>query len=118
MDATAYRDLRRALLDEKRLPAPDAVRVADLVNSFTYSYPEPSGDDPVSLTLDLAECPWDAAHELARIGLRGRADAAARDARVRVAFNPRRVASYRLIGYEGRRGLPADAPNPSTPGDP
>ncbi len=79
VDATAYRDVRRALLDEKRLPAPEGVRVADLVNSFTYSYPEPSGDDPVSLTLDLAECPWNAAHELARIGLRGRADAAARE---------------------------------------
>ena len=109
VDATVYRDLRRALLNEKRLPAPDAVRVADLVNSFTYSYPEPSGGDPVSLTLDLAECPWDSAHELARIGLRGRADATAREARVRVAFNPRRVASYRLIGYEDRHGLPADA---------
>ena len=79
VDATAYRDVRRALLDEKRLPAPEGVRVADLVNSFTYSYPEPSGDDPVSLTLDLAECPWNAAHELARIGLRGRADAAVRE---------------------------------------
>ncbi len=109
VDPAVYRDVRRALLDEKRLPAADAVRVADLVNSFTYSYPEPSGDDPVSLTLDLAECPWDAAHELVRIGLRCRADAAARDVRVRVAFNPRRVASYRLIGYEDRHGLPAGA---------
>ena len=97
------------MLNEKRLPAADAVRVADLINSFTYSYPEPSGGDPVSLTLDLAECPWDSAHELARIGVRGRADATAREARVRVAFNPRRVASYRLIGYEDRHGLPADA---------
>ncbi len=102
VDAAAYGDVRRALLDEKRLPAADAVRVADLVNSFTYSYPEPSGDDPVSLTLDLAECPWNAAHHLARIGVRGRADAAARDASIRVTFNPRRVAAYRLIGYEGR----------------
>ena len=44
------------------------VRVADLVNSFAYSYPEPSGDDPVSLTLDLSECPWNPAHHSRRVG--------------------------------------------------
>ena len=109
MDAAAYRDVRRALLDERRLPLPETVRVADLINSFTYSYPEPSGGDPASLMIDLAECPWDAAHELARVGVRGRADAAAREASVRVTFNPRRVAAYRLIGYEGRGGMTAEA---------
>ncbi|HVS35038.1 MAG TPA: von Willebrand factor type A domain-containing protein [Gemmataceae bacterium] len=109
VDPTAYRDLRRALLDEQRLPAPDSVRTADLVNSFAYSYPEPSGDDAVSLTLDLAECPWDAAHQLARIGLRARSNAEAREVQVRVTFNPRRVAAYRLIGSEGRRSLAASA---------
>jgi hypothetical protein len=103
VDPTAYSDLRRSLLEEKRLPDPDAVRVADLVNSFSYSYPEPTGDDPVSLTLDLAECPWNAAHLLARIGLRGRADAAAHEARVQVTFDARRVAAHRLIGWDGRR---------------
>jgi von Willebrand factor/Uncharacterized protein YfbK, C-terminal len=102
VDPAAYRDVRRALLEQKRLPAANVVRVADLVNSFSYSYPEPSGDDPVSLTLDLAECPWEPAHALARIGLRSRSDAAARDVRVEAVFNPRRVASYRLIGWEGR----------------
>jgi hypothetical protein len=101
-DTTAYRDVRRALLEEKRLPAPDDVRVAGLVNALAYSYPQPTGDDPVSLTLDLAECPWNAAHHLARIGLRARPDAAVPGASVRVAFNPRRVSAYRLIGYEGR----------------
>jgi von Willebrand factor/Domain of unknown function (DUF3520) len=109
VDAASYRDVRRALLEEKRLPPPGSVRVADLVNSFTYSYPEPTGAEPISLTLDLAECPWNTAHHLARIGLRSRADAATREARVQVAFNAQRVAAYRLIGYEGRGGRGADA---------
>ncbi len=101
-DTASYRDVRRTLLEEKRLPAPDSVRVAGLVNAFSYSYPQPKNGDPVSLTLDLAECPWDPAHHLARVGLRARPDAVVIGAAARVAFNPGRVAAYRLIGYEGR----------------
>jgi von Willebrand factor/Domain of unknown function (DUF3520) len=109
VDATAYQDVRRALLEEKRLPAPNAVRVAGLVNAFTYSYPEPAKSEAASLTLDLAQCPWNAAHHLARIGLRARADAAVPGAEVLVVFNVRRVSTYRLIGYEGRRARESDA---------
>ncbi len=69
-DTASYRDVRRTLLEEKRLPAPDSVRVAGLVNAFSYSYPQPENGDPVSITLDLAECPWDPSHHLARVGLR------------------------------------------------
>ena len=109
VDTACYGDLHRALLEEKRLPSPDAVRVAELVNAFSYSYPQPTKDDLVSITVDLAECPWDTTHHLARVGLRGRADGAALEAGVQVAFNPRRVTAYRLIGYEGRRGRRTNA---------
>jgi Ca-activated chloride channel homolog len=83
--------------------------VAGLVNSFTYSYPEPPKGDAASLTLDLAECPWNAAHHLARIALRARADAAVMGTEVQVAFNVRRVSAYRLIGYEGRHSRDSDS---------
>jgi von Willebrand factor/Uncharacterized protein YfbK, C-terminal len=109
VDATAYQNVRRALLEEKRLPSADAVRVAGLVNAFTYSYPEPAKNEAASLTLDLARCPWNTAHHLARIGLRARPDAAVPETEVLVAFNVRRVAAYRLIGYEGRRRRDSDA---------
>ncbi len=108
-DATAYQDIRRALLDEHRFPAAGAVRVAGLVNAFTYSYPEPPAGEAASLTLDLAQCPWNATHHLARIGLRARSNAAVPDAEVLVTFNGRRVSAYRLIGYEGRRDRESDA---------
>ena len=100
-DPTAYGEVRRALLEQKRLPAPEEVRVAGVVNAFAYSYPQPTENDPVSLTLDLATCPWNGTHHLARVGLRGRPTAAPGTA-VQVTFNARRVAAYRLIGYEGR----------------
>ena len=49
-------------------------------------------------------CPWEPAHRLVRIGLKGHQDVAVRaDSRIEVEFNPRRVASYRLIGYDRQK---------------
>ena len=72
VDTASYSNIRRFLLDDKSKPPVDAVRVAELVNYFTYAYPQPTEADPVSITLDLAMCPWDAAHHLARIGVQAR----------------------------------------------
>src|SRR5262249_22741617 len=57
---------------EHRLPPPDAVRLAELVNYFAYDYPAPHGEQPVQFSLALADCPWNAKHHLVRIALRGK----------------------------------------------
>jgi Ca-activated chloride channel family protein len=69
VDTASYSNVRRFLLTEGRMPPPDAVRIEELINYFPYAYPEPKGEHPVSLTLDLAECPWSPKHFLVRIGL-------------------------------------------------
>jgi Ca-activated chloride channel family protein len=51
------------------------VRTEELVNYFRFAYPQPSGSDPVSITTEMAECPWNPKHRLALIGLQGRAPA-------------------------------------------
>jgi Ca-activated chloride channel family protein len=71
VSTASYSNIRR-FLTEGKLPQRDAVFVAEMVNYFPYRYPEPSGDNPVSLTLDLAACPWNAEHKLARIGVKAR----------------------------------------------
>ena len=71
VNTASYSNLRR-FLNEGKLPPKDAVRVAELVNYFPYSYPTPAGDDPVSLTADIAPCPWQPKHHLARIGVRAK----------------------------------------------
>jgi Ca-activated chloride channel family protein len=69
VDTASYSNVRRFLLTEGKLPPPDAVRIEELVNYFPYTYPQPKGEHPVSFTLDIAECPWNAKHHLVRIGL-------------------------------------------------
>ena len=50
----------------------DAVRVEELINYFPYDSPPPTGDVPFSVNVEVARCPWDADHRLARIGLKGK----------------------------------------------
>lgn len=71
VDTAAYSNVRR-FIESGRLPHPDAVRIEELVNYFTYDYPEPAGEHPFSLSVETARCPWNEAHRLVRIGLKGR----------------------------------------------
>lgn len=71
VNTASYSNVRR-FLTEGKLPPRDAVFLADMLNYFQYQYPQPTGDDPVSLTLDLAPCPWKGEHKLARIGVKAR----------------------------------------------
>jgi Ca-activated chloride channel family protein len=98
VDTASYSNVRRFLLTEGRLPPPDAVRIEELVNYFPYAYPSPEGTHPVSFTLGIAECPWDATHHLARIGL-----AAAR-------LDPDRLPPRNLVFLVDTSGS-MDAPN-------
>ncbi len=55
----SYSNVRRFLLDENQLPPRDGVRIAEMVNYFPYTYPQPADDHPVfDHALDLADCPW------------------------------------------------------------
>lgn len=71
VDAASYSNVRR-MLRQGYLPDADAVRVEEMINYFTYDYPQPSGGDPFSITTDVATCPWNPAHRLVQIGLQGK----------------------------------------------
>jgi Ca-activated chloride channel family protein len=75
---TSYPQIRKAL-QEGQLPSPDAVRLEELLNYFSYDYPAPSGSDPVSAHVEVADAPWSPDHRLVKIGVQARpAQAAAR----------------------------------------
>ena len=71
VDTAAYSNVRR-FITEGRLPPPDAVRIEEMVNYFTYDYPQPTDGTPFSVNMEAAECPWRPEHRLLRIGLKGR----------------------------------------------
>lgn len=71
VDTASYSNVRR-LLRSGQLPPNGAVRIEELVNYFEYEYAEPSGTQPISMTCELAACPWKQEHQLMRIGLRAR----------------------------------------------
>ena len=48
------------------------MRIEELVNYFSYSYPQPKGKEPFSVNMEAAECPWNAGHLLLRVGLKGK----------------------------------------------
>jgi Ca-activated chloride channel family protein len=68
VDTASYSVVRRHL-EEGRMPPRDAVRIEELVNYFPYDYGEPSYGDPIAIDVEVAECPWNPEHRLARIGL-------------------------------------------------
>ena len=70
VDCAAYANVRR-FLKKNELPPADAVRVEEMVNYFPYDYPQPQGEDPFAISLEVGDCPWNQSHKLAMIGLQG-----------------------------------------------
>ncbi len=71
VDVAAYANVRRFINQGQPVP-PDAVRTEEMVNYFTYDYPQPTGADPVAFSNELAACPWNPAHQLLRVGVQAR----------------------------------------------
>ncbi len=69
VDTASYTNIRRFLRNGEPIPE-DAVRIEEMLNYFDYDYPEPAGEDPFSVTVEYADCPWNADHRLLMIGLK------------------------------------------------
>ena len=71
VDTASYANVRRFITDGM-LPPAGAIRIEELVNYFRFDYPQPSANEPFSITTELTPCPWNPRHRLALIGLQGR----------------------------------------------
>ena len=71
VDTASYSNIRR-YLNSGQLPPEDAVRIEEMVNYFSYDYPQPEGNVPFFLTMQGAACPWNPAHALVMVGLQGK----------------------------------------------
>jgi secreted protein with Ig-like and vWFA domain len=73
VDTASYANVRR-FLEQGVRPPRDAVRVEEMVNYFNYRYapPEKEAGEPFAASMEIAAAPWNPAHRLVRIGLKGR----------------------------------------------
>jgi len=71
VDTASYAKVRRYIGEARSMPPPDAVRIEEFINYFSYEYAPPEGDEPFAAHLEVAACPWEPAHRLVRIGLKG-----------------------------------------------
>ena len=73
VDTASYSNVRR-FLDAGQLPPPDAVRIEELLNYFPYGYEQPAKDakEPFKAVVEVAGCPWNSSHRLARVAIKGK----------------------------------------------
>ncbi len=71
VDTASYANVRR-FLNQNQMPPKDAVRIEELVNYFSYSYPEPRMEHPIAAHMEVTSVPWNPRHRLVKIGIKGR----------------------------------------------
>ena len=70
---TASYSVVRSSLTNGHLPAPESVRIEELINYFPYAYPPPEGSGaPFRPTVTVSGTPWNADTLLMQIGIQGR----------------------------------------------
>lgn len=70
VDTASYANMRR-YLNDGMLPPIDSIRVEEMINYFSYKYPQPDGMHPFSVNVEMSRCPWNNDNLLAVIGLKG-----------------------------------------------
>ncbi len=72
VDTASYSVARRYLMERNQLPPADAVRLEEFVNYFDYHDAPPTDGKPFATYVDVATCPWEKSHLLARVALKGK----------------------------------------------
>ncbi|MGI8965268.1 MAG: YfbK domain-containing protein, partial [Limisphaerales bacterium] len=71
VDTASYANVRR-FLNDGRMPPRDAVRIEEMINYFSYNYPQPKNGEPFSANIEIATAPWNKQHRLVRVALKGK----------------------------------------------
>jgi Ca-activated chloride channel family protein len=71
VDTASYANLRR-FLNQGQLPPKDAIRIEEMINYFSYTYPDAAGEHPFTVNTEISTAPWNQKHRLVRIGIQGK----------------------------------------------
>lgn len=71
VEGASYSDVRQ-YINLGQTPPTSSVKIEDLINYFTYDYPDLVSSENISLNSEVTSCPWHAGHYLMRLGLKGK----------------------------------------------
>ena len=71
VDTASYSNMRR-FINSGQLPPADSIRTEEMINYFTYDYPQPTGSDPIAVSSETGTCPWQPNHKLVMLGIQGK----------------------------------------------
>ncbi|MBB5038318.1 YfbK domain-containing protein [Prosthecobacter dejongeii] len=73
VDTASYANVRR-FLNQNSAPPRDAVRIEELINYFPMDEKGPAAGvkEPFAVKVEMAACPWQPQHRLARIAIKGK----------------------------------------------
>lgn len=73
VDTASYTLIRSFLMSYNYMPPKDKVRIEEMINYFDYDYPQPEEGRPFSVTMEMADSPWNKDNKLVMFGLQGKA---------------------------------------------
>ncbi|MCL2745028.1 MAG: von Willebrand factor type A domain-containing protein, partial [Planctomycetaceae bacterium] len=71
VDTASYGMMRRVIQSGQKVPE-NSVRIEEFINYFNYDYAAPIDGKPFAVHTDVAKCPWEPKHLLAKIGIKGK----------------------------------------------
>jgi Ca-activated chloride channel homolog len=71
VDRAGYSNVRR-MLGDGIIPPKDAVRIEEMINYFDYQYPQPTENEPVSISAEYADSPWNPGLKLLKVGIQAK----------------------------------------------
>jgi Ca-activated chloride channel family protein len=70
VDKASYSNVRR-MINNGQTVEPDAVKIEEMINYFSYDYDKPKGHHPFSVNTEVGAAPWNPNHQLVQIGIQG-----------------------------------------------
>ena len=68
VDTASYTNIRRFINYGEKVPE-GAVRIEEMLNYFSYDYPQPEEGKAFSTSVEIGDCPWNENTKLMKIGL-------------------------------------------------
>ncbi|MCL1912599.1 MAG: von Willebrand factor type A domain-containing protein [Eubacteriaceae bacterium] len=72
VDTASYANVRRMIRQGSRDIPSGAVRVEEMLNYFKYNYPQPQEGQPISISTELTNTPWNEDTKILRIGIQAK----------------------------------------------